>query len=79
MVSGDGSGMTQFWDGKQGTLLQAQKRHRADVLCLAAAPDGETVFSAGVDGQVSAGRDRWSEGWRDCFKSECGSPFLLGC
>lgn len=52
LVSGDGSGCTQFWDERQGTLLQAHKRHKADVLALAAAPSHQNVFSAGIDGQV---------------------------
>ncbi|CAM6020208.1 unnamed protein product [Sphagnum balticum] len=52
IVSGDSSGSTQFWDAKQGTLLQVQTRHDADVLALAASPDHRSVFSAGADGQV---------------------------
>ncbi|CAK9225547.1 unnamed protein product [Sphagnum troendelagicum] len=52
IVSGDSSGSTQFWDGKQGTLIQVQTRHNADVLALAASPDHRSVFSAGADGQV---------------------------
>jgi U3 small nucleolar RNA-associated protein 4 len=51
-VSGDSSGSTQFWDGKQGTLIQVQTWHNADVLALAASPDHRSVFSAGADGQV---------------------------
>lgn len=49
-MSGDSSGSTQFWDGQLGTLLQAQTRHDADVLALAALDD--TVFAAGADGKV---------------------------
>jgi len=52
IVSGDSSGSTQFWDAEQGTLLQVQTRHDADVLALAASPDHRSVFSAGADGQV---------------------------
>eukprot|EP00850_Spirogloea_muscicola_P015138 SM000113S24094 [mRNA] locus=s113:305894:309907:- [translate_table: standard] len=52
VVSGDSAGATQFWDGSLGTLLQAQTRHRADVLALAASPSQAAVFSGGVDGQV---------------------------
>lgn len=50
IVSGDSSGSTQFWDGQLGTLLQAQTRHDADVLALAASHDN--VFAAGADGKV---------------------------
>ncbi|KAG0557990.1 hypothetical protein KC19_11G171000 [Ceratodon purpureus] len=50
IVSGDSSGSTQFWDGQLGTLLQAQTRHGADVLALAAS--GDNVFAAGADGKV---------------------------
>lgn len=52
VVSGDSSGSTQFWDGKQGTLLQAQTDHKADVLALAASPSHHSLFAAGADGQV---------------------------
>ncbi|KAI5056426.1 hypothetical protein GOP47_0028244 [Adiantum capillus-veneris] len=52
IVSGDSSGSTQFWDGKQGTLLQAHRGHTADVLALAAAPSHRSVFAAGADGLV---------------------------
>eukprot|EP00850_Spirogloea_muscicola_P011716 SM000073S21492 [mRNA] locus=s73:500966:505004:- [translate_table: standard] len=52
VVSGDSAGATQFWDGSLGTLLQAQTRHQADVLALAASPSQAAVFSGGVDGQV---------------------------
>ncbi|KAH7423687.1 hypothetical protein KP509_12G068700 [Ceratopteris richardii] len=52
IVSGDSSGSTQFWDGIQGTLLQAHTGHKADVLALAASPNHHSVFAAGADGQV---------------------------
>eukprot|EP00897_Mesotaenium_endlicherianum_P000557 jgi/Mesen1/10501/ME000083S10004 len=52
VVSGDSSGTTQFWDGRYGTLLHAQTRHRADVLALAASPSHDAVFAGGVDGQI---------------------------
>eukprot|EP00271_Cylindrocystis_brebissonii_P004887 TRINITY_DN16808_c0_g1_i1.p1 TRINITY_DN16808_c0_g1~~TRINITY_DN16808_c0_g1_i1.p1 ORF type:complete len:1190 (+),score=220.21 TRINITY_DN16808_c0_g1_i1:223-3792(+) len=53
LVSGDGSGCTQFWDGRQGTLLQALPGERkADILALAAGPSHDQIFSAGMDGQV---------------------------
>lgn len=52
VVSGDSSGSTQFWDGKQGTLLNAHTGHKADVLALASSPNHQSVFSAGADGQI---------------------------
>ena len=53
LVSGDGEGAVQMWDGAFGTLLHRFVRHKADVLALAAAPDGSAVFAAGVDSQVA--------------------------
>ena len=37
----------QFWDGRFGTLLARFSQHEADVLQLAASPDGSMVFAAG--------------------------------
>lgn len=51
-MSGDSSGSVQFWDGRLGTLLQANSYHKGDVNALAAAPSHNRVFSAGSDGQV---------------------------
>ena len=45
--SGDSGGNVQFWDGHFGTLLAGFSQHQADVLQLAASPDGHTVFAAG--------------------------------
>jgi U3 small nucleolar RNA-associated protein 4 len=53
IVSGDSSGATQFWDGQFATLLVRLQKHDADVLALAASPDGSTVFSAGIDSRVA--------------------------
>ena len=52
MVSGDSSGSVQLWDGQHGTRLQAFTQHKADVLAVAAAPDGNTLFATGIDVQV---------------------------
>eukprot|EP00899_Mesostigma_viride_P014159 jgi/Mesvir1/22744/Mv14147-RA.1 len=52
IVSGDGAGRTQFWEGKFGTLLQGHRQHSADVLALTALPAGDVVFAAGVDNKV---------------------------
>ena len=46
--SGDSSGNVQFWDGRFGTLLARFTQHRADVLQLAASPDGDVVFASGA-------------------------------
>ena len=56
LVSADSSGAVAFWDGAHGTLLARFRQHRADALRLAASPDGNTVFSAGVDGQLAVYR-----------------------
>lgn len=42
----------QVWDGNAGVLMDSFRQHTADVLTLAASPDGTTVFAAGVDGKV---------------------------
>lgn len=53
MVSGDGAGSVQFWDAQLGTRLASFAKHEADVLTLAAAPDGSAVFAAGIDPQLA--------------------------
>ncbi|KAE8695515.1 Transducin family protein / WD-40 repeat family protein isoform 2 [Hibiscus syriacus] len=52
VVSADSTGSVQFWNGDNGTLLQAHLNHKGDVNSLAAAPNQNKVFSAGSDGQV---------------------------
>lgn len=52
MASGDAGGGVALWDARLGTRLAAFSRHRADVLALAASPDGAALFAAGVDSQV---------------------------
>ena len=52
MASGDGSGAVQLWDAQLGTRIAAFRAHAADVLALAAAPDGSALFAAGVDPQL---------------------------
>eukprot|EP00883_Tetradesmus_obliquus_P000192 jgi/Sobl393_1/10198/SZX66334.1 len=49
IVSGDGDGAVQFWDGRFGTLLARHQQFAADVLALAASPDGASVWASGVD------------------------------
>lgn len=53
IVAGDSGGNVTFWDGRFGTLLSRFTQHHADVLQLAAAPDGVTVFAAGVDPRIA--------------------------
>ncbi|KAK9820486.1 hypothetical protein WJX72_010807 [[Myrmecia] bisecta] len=67
MVSGDSLGKLQFWDAQFGTLLYAFQQHKADILALAASPEGDLVFASGADVQVAlfrrikekTGIDRW--------------------
>ncbi|KAI9773040.1 MAG: U3 small nucleolar RNA-associated protein [Geoglossum umbratile] len=49
IVSGDSTGEVRFWDGKNYTLSQRLKSHRADVLDLETSMDGNTVISGGMD------------------------------
>lgn len=53
IVSGDGDGAVQFWDGRFGTLLSRQQQFAADVLAVVGSPDGKSVWAAGVDPRVS--------------------------
>lgn len=56
IVSGDSNGNVSFWHGTFGTLLSRFTQHTADVLQLAATPDGLTVFAAGVDPRIAVFR-----------------------
>ena len=53
MVSGDGGGSLQFWDAVHGVSLSSFKQHKADILCVAASPDGRQVFASGADNQIA--------------------------
>ena len=53
IVSGSSDGDVTFWDGTHGTQLSSFRQHRADVLALAASPDGTKVFASGIDSQVA--------------------------
>ena len=53
MVTGDGGGNVQFWDAAHGALITSLKPHTADVLAVAAAPDGSRVFASGADSQIA--------------------------
>ncbi|XP_011628033.1 U3 small nucleolar RNA-associated protein 4 homolog isoform X2 [Amborella trichopoda] len=52
LVSGDSTGSVQFWDSRNGTLVQTHSCHKGDVNALIASPSHQTVFSAGSDGQI---------------------------
>ncbi|CCK69640.1 small subunit rRNA maturation protein UTP4 KNAG_0C05420 [Huiozyma naganishii CBS 8797] len=52
IVSGDSTGSVKFWDFQYATLLQSFKPHEADVLCLTADVDNNSVFTAGVDRKI---------------------------
>ncbi|KAG0142783.1 hypothetical protein CROQUDRAFT_662108 [Cronartium quercuum f. sp. fusiforme G11] len=49
IVSGDSLGNVNFWDPASCTRVQTIRAHRADILCLVASPDGNEVFTSGVD------------------------------
>ena len=53
MVTGDSAGNVQLWDAQLGTRAAAFRVHAADVLALAASPEGDAVFAAGVDVQLA--------------------------
>ncbi|KAH9817953.1 quinon protein alcohol dehydrogenase-like superfamily [Melampsora americana] len=49
IVSGDSMGNINFWDSKTCARLQNIRAHRADILCLVVSPDGNDVFTSGID------------------------------
>lgn len=53
LVSGDSTGNVCFWDGVNGTLMAKFNKHSADVLTLAASPNGNVVFASGVDSSIA--------------------------
>ncbi|KAL5495652.1 UTP4 [Sanghuangporus weigelae] len=52
IVSGDSLGIVKFWDSRTCTQLHSFSAHGADVLCIAINPDGQSVFTSGVDQKV---------------------------
>lgn len=88
LVSADSEGAVQFWDGATGTLLRRFAQHQADVLRLAAAPDGRAVWAAGVDPQLAVfhrvsgsdgGCGRWlPESVGGCVRALAGMCAALG-
>ncbi|KAG5719325.1 U3 small nucleolar RNA-associated protein 4 [Termitomyces sp. T112] len=53
IVSGDSLGIVKFWDSRTCTQLHSFQGHGADVLCLAIGPEGNTVFTSGVDQKIT--------------------------
>lgn len=53
LASGDSSGSVILWDVKTCTMYKMFTQHCADVLCLAVGSDGDTLFSGGVDTQIT--------------------------
>ncbi|PLW15946.1 hypothetical protein PCANC_16478 [Puccinia coronata f. sp. avenae] len=49
IISGDSIGNVHFWDAKSCSRRQTIRAHRADVLCIVASPDGQSIFTSGVD------------------------------
>ncbi|ORM41960.1 U3 small nucleolar RNA-associated protein 4 [Babesia sp. Xinjiang] len=53
LASGDSAGNVILWDVKTCTMHKMFTQHCADVLCLAVGADGDTLFSGGVDTQIT--------------------------
>lgn len=53
IVSGESSGRVHFWDGATGAMTADFHQHAADVLAVAASPDGRAVYAAGVDPRIA--------------------------
>ena len=50
---GDSLGHVCFWQGRSGTLIKkVPVAHLADVLCMTASKDGQTVYTSGVDRKI---------------------------
>ena len=71
MVSGDSGGNVQIWDAVHGTLITGFRQHQADVLALAASPEGDTLFASGADPQVAIFRRVVSSKGEPCCMSYC--------
>ncbi len=84
IVSGDSLGMVKFWDSVTCTQLQTFTAHGADVLALAIGPQGDSLYTAGVDQNIteflavnigtngpgrSAGNKRWIQSCSRCMHS----------
>jgi len=84
IVSGDSLGMVKFWDSVTCTQLQTFTAHGADVLALAIGPQGDSLYTAGVDQNIteflavnvgtnasgrSTGNKRWIQSCSRCMHS----------
>ncbi|XP_065184364.1 U3 small nucleolar RNA-associated protein 4 homolog [Sycon ciliatum] len=52
IVSGDSSGVVQFWSGLHGNMIQSFSLHKADILSIVTNKKQDTVYAAGVDSKV---------------------------
>eukprot|EP00371_Babesia_bovis_P003076 XP_001611723.1 WD domain, G-beta repeat containing protein [Babesia bovis T2Bo] len=72
IASGDSVGNVILWDVKTCTMHKLFTQHCADVLCLAVGADGDTLFSGGVDTQITVyaysergyTKQNVTQGWR---------------
>lgn len=53
VVTGDGRGNVQIWDGTVGVLMLNIHQNTAEILALAVTPDERQIFASGVDGRVT--------------------------
>jgi U3 small nucleolar RNA-associated protein 4 len=52
VITGDGRGNVQLWDGNAGVLMLNIHQHTAEILSIAVSSDESQVFTSGVDGRV---------------------------
>ena len=53
VISGDGRGNVQIWDGNVGVLMVNIRQHTAEILSIVASVDETKIFASGVDGRVT--------------------------
>ena len=53
VITGDGRGNVQIWDGNVGVLMLNIHQNTAEILALAVTPDERQIFASGVDGRVT--------------------------
>jgi len=56
VISGDGRGNIQIWDGNVGVLMVNIRQHTAEILSIVASADESQIFASGVDGRVTCVR-----------------------
>ena len=52
MISGDNSGVVILWDFATGLEVRRFYGHQSIVWSIAFSPDGQTAYSAGIDGNL---------------------------